>query len=126
MEMTARVTADAKVFTVKDDRQVVNFDVAINDSYKPKGSSEVKKITTFVQCAYWVNPKIAQYLTKGTIVEMQGRISVNAYTSIIGEAKATLNFHVSSIKMLGGGKKTAAKPLEVPAETAKEDDDLPF
>ena len=41
MEITARLTGDAIVSTVKNDRQVVNFNVAINDSYKAKGSNEV-------------------------------------------------------------------------------------
>ena len=34
MELTGRITADAKLSTVKDGRQVVNFTIAINDSYK--------------------------------------------------------------------------------------------
>lgn len=38
MEMTARLTGDAKISTLKNDKQVVNFSVAINDSYKAKRS----------------------------------------------------------------------------------------
>ena len=126
MQMTARLTGDAKVTTVKDDRQVVNFGVAINDSYKPKGSSEVKKLVTYYQCAYWMNPKIAPFLTKGTVVEMDGRISINAYKDMEGEPKASLNFHVNSIKM-HGGKKAGVKPVEAPTEKdEKAKDDLPF
>ena len=101
MEMTARLTGDAKISTLKNARQVVNFSVAINDSYKSKGSNEVTKIVTYVQCDYWVNPSIAQYLTKGTLVELQGRVGVNAYKGIDGEAKATLTLHVNSIKLHG-------------------------
>jgi single-strand DNA-binding protein len=44
MEITARLTGDAKISTLKNDRQVVNFSVAINDSYKSKGSTEPTKI----------------------------------------------------------------------------------
>jgi hypothetical protein len=32
MEMTAILTGDAKISTLKNDRRVVNFNVAINDS----------------------------------------------------------------------------------------------
>ena len=127
MEMTARLTGDAKISTLKNDRQVVNFNVAMNDSYKAKGSSETTKIVTYVQCDYWVNPGVAQYLTKGTLVELQGRVGVNAYTSKDGEAKATLTFHVNTIKLHGSTSvkketavKTNAEALAVPA------DDLPF
>ncbi len=46
MEMfTGRVIADAKVTTLKDERQVVNFSIAINDYYKAKNSEEGKKIS---------------------------------------------------------------------------------
>jgi single-strand DNA-binding protein len=127
MEMTARLTGDAKISTLKNDRQVVNFSVAINDSYKAKGSNEVTKVVTYVQCDYWVNPGIAIYLTKGTLVELQGRIGVSAYTGKDGEAKATLTFHVNTIKLHG---KTSAKdeaPIKENTAAALEPaDDLPF
>lgn len=131
MEIIARLTADAVVKTTKDDRQVVNFNVAINDSYKPKGSDQPVKTTTYVQCAYWVNPGIAQYLTKGTLVELYGRIGVNAYNSLQGEAKATLTFHVNNIKLHGGSKPAAPKLAENPVpviagELTEPLDDLPF
>ena len=130
MEITARLTANAEVKTLKDERQVVNFNVAINDSYKPKGSSEITKLVTYVQCAYWVNSNIAQYLTKGTLVELQGRIGVNAYNNMRGEAKAALTFHVNSIKLHGKPKyesnsTEAAAPVATEAG-AEQTDDLPF
>ena len=131
MEITARLTGDAKISTLKNDRQVVNFSVAINDSYKPKGSDAVTKLVTYVQCAYWVNSNIAQYLTKGILVELQGRIGVNAYNNMQGEAKAALTFHVNSIKLHGKPKyeststDEAAAPVTADA-AAEPSDDLPF
>ena len=89
MEITGRITKDAVVNQRNDDRQVINFTVAINDYYKPKNSSEGKKITTFINCSYWLTSKIVQRLTKGTLVELSGRIGVNAYVDLQGEAKAT-------------------------------------
>lgn len=130
MEITARLTANAEVKTLKDERQVVNFNVAINDSYKPKGSSEITKLVTYVQCAYWVNSNIAQYLTKGTLVELHGRIGVSAYNNIQGEAKAALTFHVNSIKLHGKPKyennnTESVSPVAASA-AAEQTDDLPF
>ena len=130
MEITARLTASAEVKTLKDERQVVNFNVAINDSYKPKGCSEVTKRVTYVQCAYWVNSNIAQYLTKGTLVELQGRIGVNAYNNMQGEAKASLTFHVNSIKLHGKPRYDSnSTETDAPVATeagAEQTDDLPF
>ncbi len=130
MEITARITGDAKVSTLKDERQVVNFNVAINDSYKPKDGSEVKKVATFIQCAYWINPAIAKHLTKGTLVELYGRIGVSAYKDMQGEPKASLTFHVNNIKLHGKGKATEAENSTAPPVSAadiKEPlEDLPF
>ena len=127
MEMTARLTGDAKISTLKNDRQVVNFSVAINDSYKTKGSNEATKVVTYVQCDYWVNPGIAQYLTKGTLVELHGRVAAGAYTGKDGEAKATLNFHVNTIKLHGGSSSKKEAPVkEVAAQVEETADDLPF
>lgn len=127
MEMTARLTGDAKVNTLKNNKQVVNFSVAINDSYKAKGSNEVTKIVTYVQCAYWINAGIAQYLTKGTLVELQGRISVGAYTGKNGEAKASLTFHVNAVKLHSkAGTKDEVPVRESDTAVLEPVDDLPF
>ncbi len=126
MELTGRITNDAKCSTLKDGRQVVNFSVAVNDSYKPKDSEVAAKVATFFNCSYWMNPGIAAYLTKGTLVECFGRISVNTWTNAEGEAKASLNFHVNSIKL--HGKSITAGKETVPAATSITEplEDLPF
>jgi len=49
-QLTGRLTADAKVSTVKGDKKVVNFNIAINDSYRSNG--ETVRVTTYVDCAY--------------------------------------------------------------------------
>lgn len=104
MEITGRVTADAKVNTLQDDRQVVNFTIAINDYYKPKGSTEGKQLTTYVNCAYWISSKIAERLTKGVLVQLYGRIGVQAYNNMDGNARASLTFHCNTIKILATPK----------------------
>ena len=130
MEMTARLTGDAKISSLQSGKQVVNFNVAINDSYKSKATGEVTKLVTYVQCDYWVNPGVAVYLTKGSLVELQGRIGVNAYLAKDGTPKASITLHVNAIKLHGGKPQ---QPAIVSAEktgfaAGKESpaDDLPF
>ena len=126
MKITGRITADAKCSTLKDGRQVVNFSVVVNDSYKTKGSEVVAKVATYFNCSYWLNLGIAQYLTKGTLVECYGRISVNAWTNAEGEAKASLNFHVSNIKLHGKSNTAAKEAVPAAAEITEPLEDLPF
>ena len=127
MEMTARLTGDAKLSTLKNDKQVVNFTVAINDNYKAKGSDEITKVVTYVQCDYWVNPGITKYLTKGILVELQGRVGVNAYTSKDGEAKASITFHANTIKLHGSTGVKNTTEIEKKGEAVLDvKEDLPF
>jgi single-strand DNA-binding protein len=124
MVLIGRLTKDAVVAQLKDDRKVVNFTLAINDYYKPKNSDKAVTITTFVQCAYWISPKIAEWLKKGSLIEIIGRLTVNAYTDMQGEAKGTLNCHVDSIK-IHQQVKTETVKVEAPKKQAVETD-LPF
>lgn len=132
MQIIGRVTADATVSETKAGKKVVNFSIAINDTYKAKGSTEVQKIVTYVNCAYWINPGIAPYLTKGSLVECNGRVGANAWTNKEGEVKASLTFHVNSIKLHGkpnGGSNTPAHVVPMstaPAALSEVAEDLPF
>ena len=139
MDITGRVTADAQVRTLSDDRKVVNFSVAVNDSYKAKNGERVTQ-TEFFDCSYWIGTGIAQYLTKGSIVELSGRVSARAWVDGEGQAKAGLNFHTSKITLHGGGgtadKAQEAQPAKAQPEAMEvtgaqvspegEHDDLPF
>lgn len=125
MNIIGRLTRDAKVRRTSQEKQVVNFSVAINDSYKNKAGERIKQ-TTYFECAYWLSPKVAQILTKGTVVELTGKVSARAWTGSDGQAHAGLNFNTSQIKLHGGGKKS--ETLQAPAGNSnhKEKDDLPF
>ncbi|AWK04801.1 single-stranded DNA-binding protein [Flavobacterium crocinum] len=129
MEISGRIVKDAITAKVSNDREVVNFSIAVNDSYRPKGSTELKKIVTYIDCSYWMSAKMAQWLKKGTMVELFGRIGLNVYTNAEGKALGSLTFHTSNIKILVFPKTESA--FAVPAVQSKsmaknEPDDLPF
>ena len=123
MLFTGRVTSNAVIKTVKDDKQVVSFSIAINDSYKRKGNDVPIKTSLFINCSYWVNTSVVTILTKGAIVELEGRLSINAYT-IGDEAKATLQAHINTIKLHAKG--TGVAEEVAPADITKPVEDLPF
>lgn len=124
MVLIGRLTKDAVVAQLKDERKVVNFTVAVNDYYKPKNSDKGVSVTTYVNCGYWISTAIATLLKKGNLIEVSGRLSVNAYKDMQGEAKSSLNCHVDSIKIHQQQKGETAK-AEV-KEVAPSADDLPF
>jgi single-strand DNA-binding protein len=126
MEIIGRITADATVTETSAGKKVVNFSIAINDTYKARGQEAPTKITTYVNCAYWMSDAIAPYLTKGTLVELYGRMGMSAWINREGEAKASLNFHVNSIKLHGKGGLTETKPAVTAEPLTNPADDLPF
>lgn len=129
MEITGRIVKDASVFKLNENREVVNFTIAVNDSYKPKDSTELKKIVTYINCSYWVSSKSAKWLKKGALVELFGRIGLNVYIGSDSEAHGALTFHTSHIKILAfakDGELTPQVSKEAEPNSEKEPDDLPF
>ncbi len=134
MEITGRLTANAETRTVKGDKKVVRFTVAVNDSYRM--GEERREITNYFECSYFRNEGIAEYLKKGAIVQIFGRVGVNAYINKEGEARGSLTFHVSEIKLFGSTSTTGAQPAKVAEfsvdesnvadKKEEETDDLPF
>lgn len=128
MEITGRIVKDASVFKVKENREVVNFSIAINDSYKPKGSTETKKIVTYIDCSYWMSAGLAQWLKKGTLVQLFGRIGLNVYIGNDAQAHGSLTFHTSDIKILVFAQtdKNTHTPALKQQNASDNPDDLPF
>jgi single-strand DNA-binding protein len=128
MEITGRLTADASVQKVNNDKQVVNFSIAINDNYKPKGSTELKEVVTYIECSYWLNTATAKWLKKGTLVQLFGRIGMNVYNNSEGAAVGSLTFHTNNIKILVFPKKVESTQANsaVKEKKAKKTADVPF
>lgn len=126
-----RVTKNAEINILNNDKQVVNFSVAINDSYRNKQGERVEQ-TTYYNCAYWQSPNVAKALTKGTLVELSGRASSNAWIGKDGGLRSGLNFHTSNIKFHGGGKREDVQNVASEKQQSGKtfagdtDDDLPF
>ena len=133
--IVGRITKNAEIKTLANNRQVVNFSVAVNDYYKNKQGEKIEQ-TTYFNCAYWISSKIAEYLTTGTLVELSGKISSSAWIGKDGEIKSRLNLNTSRIKFHGKGKTdqtakttnnpTTAKPQENKVFADDLEDDLPF
>jgi single-strand DNA-binding protein len=143
------VTRDAEVRSLSNNKSVVSFSVAVNHDYKAKNGERVTQ-TEFFDCAYWFSTGVAQYLTKGSLVELAGRVSARAWMGNDGQLKAGLNFNTTDIKLHGGKNKAetqagqpqnekqaqpvnqtvaSAAPVyeaEVLPNGAAPDDDLPF
>ncbi|WP_116788112.1 single-stranded DNA-binding protein [Flavobacterium psychrotrophum] len=106
MTIIGRVTRDAEVRSLSNNKSVVSFSVAVNHDYKDKNGTKVTQ-TEFFDCAYWFSTGVAQYLTKGSLVELAGRVSARAWMGNDGQPKAGLNFNTTDITLHGGNKPDA-------------------
>lgn len=138
MQFTGRLTADAEVQTVNGDRKVTKFTVALNKRFKDRNGDKQEK-TAFIRCAYWVNTGLAEYLTKGSVVEITGWVEAEAWLNKDDEPQAYLACNVDSIKLFGGntnpavekgdgtsGKAKKGKEKAAVTAGAPDEDDLPF
>lgn len=128
MTIVGRLTSNARVNTLKDERKVVNFTIAVNDHYTVKSKGEKVKMTAYFNCAYWLGEGMASYLKKGTLVQVEGRVFASAFVGTDGTAKASLNCHVNDIKLFAHAKDVTilGQAEDKKQSGADPADDIPF
>lgn len=128
ISIIGNVTKDAEVRAFEGGKSVINFDVAVNERYKDKNGQKQER-TTFIRCAMWREvTTIAQYITKGTKIYVEGSPDADAYMNKEGKAVGNIKINVRELEFLGGAKKTetgAGSSAEDVHATAA-NDDLPF
>jgi single-strand DNA-binding protein len=123
-EIIGHLGRDAETKTVGE-RYVINFAVAVTRKAKDA------ETTTWWRVAYWSkSDKLAQYLTKGTPVLVEGTPYLREYEAKDGGKKQSLELDAREVVLLGGKKdgeqgETPTRPTR-PAATTAEDDSPPF
>lgn len=139
MQVIGNLGKDCVVNTVNG-KNVINFTVAHTEKYKDSQGNQQEK-TTWVDCAYWVDKTaLAQYLTKGKQVFVEGQPEARSFQRNDGTPGASLSLRVRDVQLLGGrGEATGSgtyQPASQPAaagtvsgggdSTDNAIDDLPF
>ncbi|ASD51796.1 putative single-stranded DNA-binding protein [Flavobacterium phage FCOV-F18] len=126
--------------------QIINFSVAVSESYVNKTTNEKITNTTWYECAKWGNnTQIAQYLKKGQQVYIMGKPNNRAWQNEQGDIKVVNAVKVTEILLLGGKQSNDnnAQPQQQPQQpqqaqqapqpqnnedfnNSEEHDDLPF
>src|SRR5690606_20671167 len=130
LEIIGHIGKDAEVKDFNTN-QVINFPVAVSESYTDKNGEKVTN-TTWYEVSKWGNStKIAEYLKKGTQVFISGKPGARAWKKEDGSIVTVLCLNASDIKLLGF-KQEAKNTDKIPFNTGNqiEDDDpnndLPF
>lgn len=126
MQVIGRLGKDCVVNTVNG-KNVINFTVAHSEKYKDSQGNLQEK-TIWVDCAYWTDrTAIAQYLTKGTQVFVEGQPEARSFQRNDGTPGASLSLRVREVQLLGGRNDsgTGGGSYQQPASTSAPSSSIP-
>lgn len=139
MQVIGNLGKDCLVNNVSG-KSVINFTVAHTEKYKDS-QGNLQERTTWVECAWWTDrTTVAQYLTKGKQVYVEGNPEVRSFTRNDGTHGASLSLRVRELQLLGNRNEGASNapsgnafqqaPSTPPSSsttiTEGDADDLPF
>ena len=99
--------------------KVVKFSLATSEKWKDEEKTEWHNVVAFGK----IGEICGQYLKKGSLVYIEGKLSTNKWQDKEGNTRYTTEIIANQMQMLGG--KTEAKQ-ESPKSQPDFDDDLPF
>lgn len=120
IQVSGNLTANAIVKTVQG-KQVLNFTIASN--YKDE--------VTFINCAIWNKPELAEYFYKGRAVTASGVLKLRTYVGKDGSMHTSLNLSVGVFQLFGKNiaKAAEASPVQEQPQTFTNEEEvepLPF
>ncbi|WP_341836827.1 single-stranded DNA-binding protein [Chitinophaga pollutisoli] len=136
VRVTGNIVRDAVATKTKNDNYVINFTIALNESFYSKAKGRYEE-TDFIDCGIWTSPKLADHLLKGRVVTLDGNLKPGYYFKKNDRQKKTpipfLRLVVADLKFEGfktsgnndSGSGTVPQP-ETATVNADAGDDLPF
>jgi single-strand DNA-binding protein len=102
MILSGALGHDAEVKEVGK-KKVINFNVAVSMDYKDQQGNKVER-TEWVKAALWKNDgqstKVAEFLTKGKKVLIEGVPSSEGYKAKDGDIKSSLSINVKDLELV--------------------------
>lgn len=114
---------------------VCTFSVATSERKKGQGDAEPTEATTWFRITAWRNlaETANKYLKKGSPVYLEGRLTAREWVDNEGVKRTTLEVTATELHLMGGRgdgdartERTTGAASESVAETAVEDNDVPF
>lgn len=131
VNLTGRITKDPELHETEK-MQVVNFTLAVNREFSKEKEADFVPCVTFNHSATY----LANYVKKGDMLEVQGRIQTRSYQSKNGDTIYVTEVVASRVGLLVRANVQAPQESQTPCapthtHTIEEtvnipDDDLPF
>lgn len=104
VQIIGRLGKDPEVRFMPNGDAVCNFSVATTERWKDKASGEVQEETTWHRVSAWGRQAeiVGEYLKKGSLVYVEGKMTERKYTDQSGAEKRSHEIRMQDMKMLGG------------------------
>ena len=127
--LLGRIGQDPELkYTAKGDA-AVNLSLATSESWKDKATGEKKEATEWHRISIFGKPAeiAAQYVRKGTLLYVEGKIRSKKYTDKQGIERTAFEIQSENFQMIGGNKTDKPAPKqEQKTEDEFQDSDIPF
>ena len=130
--LLGRLGKDAETKFTPSGAAVTNFSIATSRRYKQ--GEEWKEETDWHNCVLWRAEKLAEFLKKGSRIEVEGRLRTRSY-EVDGSKRYATEVVVEDVILLGEGSKSNDAPVYSPKSSREQasfggasltDDDVPF
>lgn len=118
---------DAETRYTPNGAACVSFSIATTRKWKDK-SGEWKEEVSWHNIVSWQSENVAQYLTKGKAVHVQGRLQTRSYEDRDGDKRYVTEVVAEDIILLGGGESAACNNSQGRCNSANtgDNEDVPF
>ncbi|MHB1681076.1 MAG: single-stranded DNA-binding protein [bacterium] len=120
---------DSELKSTQNGNSVASFSVATSETFKNKAGEKTEK-TTWHNIQVWgkTAEALSQYLTKGTRVLVEGKISNRSYDKQDGTKGYISEIIANNIVLLGNssGTKSESAPAENYTADGPDSDEIPF
>lgn len=136
--ITGNLTRDAELRTTPSGTSILNIGVAVNERRKSAQTGEWEDYPNFVDCTLFgrMAESLAQYLTKGTKVAIEGRLHYSSWEDRnSGQKRSKLDVTIDEIEFMSSGQRSQVdsgsyqrkQPVQQQMNTNPyEDEDIPF
>jgi single-strand DNA-binding protein len=128
IQIIGNLGADPEVKVASSNNKYARFNIATTEKYTNKAGEKTSE-TTWHRITLWnQQAELAEkYLSKGSMVAIQGKMVNNDYTDKDGNKRSSYEIKVSEIMLLGGSKSsTTNMEASQVLVSANGEDNLPF
>ncbi|KXZ40741.1 single-strand DNA-binding protein [Alkalithermobacter thermoalcaliphilus JW-YL-7 = DSM 7308] len=134
--LVGRLTKDPELRYIPGGTAVATFSIAVNREFTNK---EGKREADFINIEVWNKPaeNCANYLSKGSLVGVQGALRVDRYETSTGEKRTLTKVRASRVEFLESKNRSEVRSeefdktfedsdIDLEGFEALDDDDIPF